>query len=321
MEEIITGGTSGRLRIAIFGHTGKRGMIESLASVLRSFAHEPIDFMIEDSVAEYLRAQHESGLPPFVTGTRSELARKANMVIAFGGDGTLLAAARETLAADTPILGVNLGKLGFLADTNAEDTHDVVEAILHGRYRIEERMTLTARMADSNAESHALNDIVVCKSGIARVIEIEASINGEFLATFVADGIIFATPTGSTAYSMATGGPIVVPSSEVIIICPISAHTLTARTVVVPASSRITLKARADEGSVMVMADGQVMSQDTASVELSVTRGVKDVHLVKKFGVSYYHMLRKKLSWAQDHRSGGASAGKQDSSSRPQKDP
>ena len=182
-----------------------------------------------------------------------------------------------------------------------------------------ERRIIYATFPGIEQIDSTLNDIVVCKTGIARVIEIEAFIDGEFLATFVADGIIFATPTGSTAYSMATGGPIVVPSSEVIIICPISAHTLTARTVVVPAASRISLQARSDDGSVLVMADGQVVSQDTA-VELSIARGVKDVHLVKQFGHSYYHMLRKKLSWAQDHRFNVGSAFNLESTLRSSKD-
>jgi NAD+ kinase len=165
-------------------------------------------------------------------------------------------------------------------------------------------MTLAGRRAGEEYTYAALNDIVLAKSGTAKVISIDAYVDDEFLASFLADGIIISTPTGSTAYSLATGGPVVVPSSNVIVISPISAHTLTARPVIVEGDSVITLCASTEEGSVMAMADGVAILQDQTSIEMEISRGSHNVVLVKGLGPKYFETLRAKLSWAHDHRFG-----------------
>jgi NAD+ kinase len=286
--------------IGIFGHGGKPGVLDALTALVRSFAGHPVTLIVESDLAAALLTT--LGGAGYETAARDSIVRTTDLIVAFGGDGTLLAAAREALGTPTPILGINVGKLGFLADVNADEAHTVVEDILRGSYRIEERMTLTGTATPDAEPFHALNDIVVSKAGIARVIKIRAFVDDEFLATFYADGIILATPTGSTAYSLATGGPIVVPTSEVMVISPISAHALTTRPIIVPSQVRIRLEAQADEGELMVMADGQAIRRHASSARLEVTRGRYTVHLVKRFGVSYFDMLRRKLSWGQDTR-------------------
>jgi NAD+ kinase len=136
------------------------------------------------------------------------------------------------------------------------------------------------------------------------MISIDAFVNGDFLASFLADGLIISTPTGSTAYSLATGGPVVVPSSDAIVISPISAHTLTARPVIVSGDSRINVCARAEDGAVMVMADGNVLVQDRISVDAEISRSDRPVTLIKNLGPNYFETLRRKLIWAQDGRIG-----------------
>ena len=163
-------------------------------------------------------------------------------------------------------------------------------------------MTISGHVHDDDDRFHALNDIVLAKSGSTKVISIDAYVDGDFLASFVADGIIISTPTGSTAYSLATGGPVVVPSSGVIIISPISAHTLTARPVIVSGGSKIDVCASTEEGSVMVMSDGRYIRENETSVEVEISRGKHPVTLVKGLGPRYFETLRRKLIWAQDGR-------------------
>ena len=289
--------------LGIFAHTGKDGLVEHIVPLLRFLRKRNVPYLVEYDLAAVLPSSFVGKGESSTAATRDDIARNADVVITFGGDGTMLAAARVVQQYETPLLGVNLGKLGFLADIATEDVLPAVEQLLQGTYRIEKRMTLTAVDLHRKARYRALNDIVLSKGGMARVLRIETFVNGDFLATFLADGLILATPTGSTAYSLATGGPIVVPSSNVIVLSPISAHALTARPIILPGDSEITLQTTVEgEGSVMVMADGVYFRVADTEAALSVRRGSKPVNLVKDIGPNYFEMLRTKLSWAQDRR-------------------
>lgn len=291
----------------LFGHSGKQAAVDALRVAITFLEQREIPFLVDEGIAALLpfTLDDESvgALAP-----RATIAREADFVITFGGDGTMLAAIQATLPFDTPVLGVNLGKLGFLADVGADEALWAIEQILESRHTVERRMTLTGRIGVTGQEFHALNDIVVGKSGTARVISIDAYVNGDFLASFLADGIIISTPTGSTAYSLATGGPVVVPSSEVIVISPISAHTLTARPVIVAGTSNITICASTEEGTLMVMNDGQAVLRDTLSVDMEISRGRHSVALIKNLGPNYFETLRAKLGWGQDGRFHGGSS-------------
>jgi NAD+ kinase len=288
--------------LGFFAHIGKAGVAEHVLALLRRLKKRGVPFLVETDLAALLPLSVIGGGDESRARSRDDIGRDADIVITFGGDGTMLAAAHAVQRYDTPILGVNLGKLGFLADIAIDDVMPAIDRILQGAYRVEKRMTLTAIDMERKARYRALNDIVVSKGGTARVLRIETFVNGDFLATFLADGVIIATPTGSTAYSLATGGPIVVPSSNVMILSPISAHALTARPIILPADSEITLQATAEDGAVMVMADGHYFREDDRSASLTVRRGSKPVNLVKDIGPNYFETLRTKLSWAQDRR-------------------
>jgi NAD+ kinase len=296
-----------RMTFGLFGNIGKPPALEAVRRTVDFLHGRGIDYLVESEVADIIAK--EDG-PTLAAASRDIIARDAGVVIVFGGDGTLLASIRHTLAQDTPLLGVNLGKLGFLTDVNVDQVEWAIGEILAARFRVERRMTLAGRKADDNHHYNALNDIVLAKSGAAKVISIDVHVNREFLASFLADGIIISTPTGSTAYSLATGGPVVVPSSNVIVISPISAHTLTARPIIVNGDNTITVHARADEGAVMAMVDGVAVLPDQLRMEMEISRGVHDVALVKNLGPNYFETLRMKLNWARDSRFDGETTGR-----------
>jgi len=289
------------LVFGIMGNISRDATIDAIARTVDFFIRRRIPFILEEAIPPCLddaRAGEGSGS----VATRDEVARKADVVITFGGDGTLLSTVQSTLPYETPVLGVNLGKLGFLSDISVDELFLAIEQIMDGNYSIERRMTITGHMQDDHQRFHALNDIVLAKNGSTKVISIDAYVDGDFLASFVADGLIVSTPTGSTAYSLATGGPVVVPSSGVIIISPISAHTLTARPVIVSGDSLIDVCACTEDGSVMVMADGRYIRENETSIEVQIARGAHPVSLVKGLGPRYFETLRRKLIWAQDGR-------------------
>lgn len=289
------------LVFGIMGNVSKAATVDAIARTVDFFIRRRIPFILEEAIPPCL----EDALSAEGSGSvaaRDAVARQADVVITFGGDGTLLSTVQSTLPYETPVLGVNLGKLGFLSDVSVDEVFLAIEQILDGNYSIERRMTITGHLQDADERFHALNDIVLAKNGSTKVISIDAYVDGDFLASFVADGLIVSTPTGSTAYSLATGGPVVVPSSDVIIISPISAHTLTARPVIVSGDSTIDVCASTEDGSVMVMADGRYIRENETSIEVQIARGAHPVTLVKGLGPRYFETLRRKLIWAQDGR-------------------
>ena len=269
-----------------------------LIAYLKARSHQ---YYIETELAERL-AEADVEVDQSRVFDRGGVAKRSTILITFGGDGTMLAVSQFSLQYDVPILGVNLGKLGFLSDIRPDDVIHAVERIIDEQYRVQKRMTLCGKIAEGGEEFYALNDIVVSKSGNTKVIEIDTYLNDEYVATFFADGIILSTPTGSTAYSLATGGPVVIPSVEAIIVSPISAHALTARPLIVPCGDTVRLVTKPSDGIAMVMTDGKVEASELSELELTVRKGQKYVKLVKGIGPSYFDTLREKLHWATDAR-------------------
>lgn len=227
---------------------------------------------------------------------------KLDALITLGGDGTLLRGARRLDGAETPILGVNLGRVGFLTTAARDSVAAAVEALAAGRYAIERRQALRAaiRGADGSERSitHALNDVVVHKGGVARVVRMRVLIGEEEVGPYSADGIVVATPTGSTAYSLSAGGPIVVPGVEALIVTPICAHTLAVRPLVIPASSEVTLEPIAPwADDLLVSFDGQVGTTLITGDEVHVRRSDHRVLLVRLEGDGFFEVMRRKLHW------------------------
>ncbi len=229
-------------------------------------------------------------------------AAPLDALLSFGGDGTLLRGARMLEGRGVPILGVNLGKVGFLTSVSRNAMPAALDALVGGRYITEPRQALKAVIQDAEGHSTpldlALNDVVVHKGGVARVIRLDVEVQGESVGPYSADGIIVATPTGSTAYSLSAGGPIVVPGVQALVITPICAHTLAVRPLVFPASWDVVIRpVDPDEPEVIVSVDGQVVTHLGAGSRVRVQVAESPVKLVRVGPEGYFQRMRQKLHW------------------------
>jgi NAD+ kinase len=238
------------------------------------------------------------------TADRTLLATKVDAVIAFGGDGSLLDAASAVAhsGADVPLLGVNLGHLGFLTEVGRDELEATLDAVVSGRTRVESRLMLRGRVERNGsiaAEHLALNDIVVTRGALSRMIEIDARVGDHLVCHVKADGLIVATATGSTAYNLSAGGPIVHPSIDAVVLTPIAPHTLTYRPIVLPADSEITLQPDIEPGlsDIVVTFDGQFGVPLTQGDRVVVDRASRELRLLRTSSRSHFDMLREKLKW------------------------
>src|SRR6267142_3805372 len=235
--------------------------------------------------------------------TRVGIVAQVDLIVVLGGDGTLLsvAGAAGAAGADVSILGVNFGSLGFLTEATLPELYPSLEAALSGRSRVEERMMLratTIRGGQSLPEQLALNDVVITKSARARMTDLSVSVGEEFVTRVKADGLIVATPTGSTAYNLAAGGPIVQPVIDALVLTPIAPHMLTNRPIVIPATSLVRVQPQMnDRDQLYVTFDGQAGYQLEAGDEVRIRCAERRVRLLRPSSRSYFEILRQKLKW------------------------
>jgi NAD+ kinase len=224
-----------------------------------------------------------------------------DVIISLGGDGTLLRSARFLAGTPIPILGVNLGRLGFLTSCGVAEFEDALRAVVAQEFETDIRMALSGGTVDQSGTTreqwYALNDLVMHKGGFARMLSVRVFVNGEMLGVYTADGIVVSSPTGSTAYSLSAGGPLVVPSLDSIIVTPISPHALAIRPLVLPPDVTVELEAIDGPEEVLVTADGQVGAQFKHGDRLVVRRAPHAVHIVRFPGTSFFELLRVKLGW------------------------
>jgi len=238
------------------------------------------------------------GDPSF--NTDAEIQEKADLIVVLGGDGTLISAVRILGTKATPILGINLGRLGFLTETVADDAVGALKDVLDGDYKIERRMKLHSHLLREDErilEIDVLNDIVINKSDAARIFETTVYIDGVLVNEYRADGLIIATPTGSTAYSLAAGGPIVHPSLESMIITPICPQGLSNRPIVISDESEVTIKVNAAKESVSITYDGQVFRKLDSQKTVTVKKASSVTNLIVPKNKNYYSLIREKLGW------------------------
>lgn len=241
------------------------------------------------------------------SASREDLPREVDLMLVLGGDGTLLGMADRIAmtAPRVPILGVNFGSLGFLTEITLPELYPSLESVVAGKAEYEQRAVLTANVAPASGvpptSRVVLNEIVVTKGAMSRIIDLSVWVDDEFVAHFKADGLILATPTGSTAYNLSAGGPIVHPHVEALLLTPIAPHTLTNRPVVVPASARVTIRPLADEDprEIYVTFDGQDGCPLSPGDTVSVARAPHPILLVRAATRSYFEVLRRKLKWAE----------------------
>lgn len=234
--------------------------------------------------------------------TREEIPAISDLLIVLGGDGTLLAAARLVGKRSVPILPVNLGGLGFLTSVTLDDLYPVLEQAIKGQARYSERVILESRVMRQGKPFHcarALNDAVLNKAALARIIDLELRVNGEFVTNYKADGLIVATPTGSTAYSLSAGGPIMYPIVSAFVITPICPHTLTNRPLVIPDNAKIEIGFAAGEAPIYLTLDGQVGVELHANDVVALSAAPERLRLVRPQEKTYFSVLRDKLKWGE----------------------
>lgn len=277
------------IRLGVVGHLG----YSDLPAVLRTLG--------ELAPALNLELHYEEELYNVAGGHCLDDVSSLDALLTLGGDGTLLRGARIISPHPVPILGVNLGRLGFLTCCNADQLSNALMRFARRDYVAESRMALFARVIDARGAERrswiALNDVVLHKGGFARVVRLSVAANGEPIATYGADGIVLSTPTGSTAYSLSAGGPVVFPTLESIVVTPVSAHTLAIRTVILPATVEVTLQADAGPEELLVTVDGQVGTSFLTGETLSVRRADRGVLIIRFPGMGFFTTLRQKLGW------------------------
>jgi NAD+ kinase len=233
---------------------------------------------------------------------REDLPTCTDLLIVLGGDGTLLSAARLAAQRKVPILAVNLGGLGFLTTVSQDELYSILEEIFSGKHRVSERVMLEAEVVRGGSVIRtqiALNDAVLNKAALARIMDLELRVDGEYVTTYKADGLILSTPTGSTAYSLAAGGPIVYPIVEAFVVTPICPHTLTNRPIVIPDSVTIDIDFKAEDELVYLTLDGQVGVELSRGDHIRVRKAADKLLLVRPAKKTYYQILRNKLKWGE----------------------
>ena len=277
------------IRLGVVGHLG----YSDLPAVLRTLG--------DLAPALNLELCYEEELYIVAGGNRLDDPSGLDALLTLGGDGTLLRGARIISPHPVPILGVNLGRLGFLTCCNADQLSNALMRFARRDYVAESRMALHARVIDVRGADRrswiALNDVVLHKGGFARVVRLTVTANGEPIATYGADGVVLSTPTGSTAYSLSAGGPVVFPTLESIVVTPVSAHTLAIRTVILPATAEVTLQADAGPEELLVTVDGQVGTSFLSGETLTVRRADRGVLIIRFPGMGFFTTLRQKLGW------------------------
>ena len=234
--------------------------------------------------------------------TRNEIPAQADLLIVLGGDGTLLATARALNRKPVPILAVNLGGLGFLTVITREELYPTLEQVLAGNFHTERRVQIEGeivRADESLASFLALNDVVLNKGAIARILDFDVRVDGQFVSSYKSDGLIVSTPTGSTAYSLAAGGPVIVPTVGAFIVTPICAHTLTNRPLVVPDSATIEVVLQTQREAAYLTVDGQVGIAARSDDIVRVRKSGSFVELVQPTRKNYFEILRQKLKWGE----------------------
>jgi NAD+ kinase len=281
-------------RIGVIGNSGKvsfAGVASRAARLVRSAGRKLYTDAITAGLVELK--------PHQVLPDAAALAREVDLVLIFGGDGTMLRVAREIAGSRTPMLGINIGGLGFLTAVPSTELPQALKKVWNGDYSFEQRLLLQAsgRSNGQVIEQSALNDIVISRGIASRLIELDVRVDGASLTRYRCDGLIISSPTGSTAYSLAAGGAVMFPTTEVIGLTPICPHTLTNRSLILPGASVIEVKVISPKPATVLSGDGQMVTELAENDILTIRRSRRSVRLMRLSGSSFCETLRKKLHW------------------------
>jgi NAD+ kinase len=280
-------------RVGLIGNSEKASSASYLSKAARLLRDAGRTVYCDANTASLVR------LPGTVCRDPAELADAVDMILVFGGDGTMLRAAREIAGSQTPILGINIGGLGFLTAVSSSGLARALRQVWNGQFKMEARALIEADIRGNGKPicQTALNDFVINRGIVSRLIELQVSVDGDPLTEYRCDGLIISSPTGSTAYSLAAGGSVVYPTAEVFQITPICAHTLSNRSLVLPMTSEISVKVLNPKPATVFSADGELVTDLTAGDEVTVRRSKRTVRLMHLEGTSFFETLRVKLYW------------------------
>jgi NAD+ kinase len=286
------------MRIEIIGITSKprkTEIRETVPPLMEWLRRRGLEVLIDHETKENLGIES-----PCLT--RREIAQQAHLIVVLGGDGTLLATARSLDRKSVPILAVNLGGLGFLTVVTLDELYAALESVFAGDFKTERRARIEAQIIREHQPIPpflALNDVVFNKGAIARLLDFDVSVDGKFVSTYKSDGLIFSTPTGSTAYSLAAGGPVIVPSVNALVVTPICAHTLTHRAIVLPDSAAVEVTTKNHHDFVYLTIDGQEAIALRSEDRVSLRKSSSYVELIQSPHKNYFEILRQKLRWGE----------------------
>jgi NAD+ kinase len=292
---------SRKLRFAIFGNTYQPKKSVSIQKILASLSEHEADVFMEREFYDFL--QNGQQLRIEVTSVFDGNDFDADFVISMGGDGTFLRAASMVGSKETPILGINTGRLGFLADVNAHEIEHIINALYEDDFTLETRAVILVETDGQLLQGYpfALNDVAILKRDSASMISIRSNINGQYLNTYQADGLVISTPTGSTAYSLSVGGPIIVPGTKVFSMTAVAPHSLNVRPIVLPDNSVIELGVESRSHNFLVAIDGR-SEKCNEGTKITLRRAPYDIKVVKRSDHRYFNTLREKMMWGADTR-------------------
>lgn len=282
-------------RLGVLCHPTRESAPPLLRSILAWAERHEIEIKLDETMAARIRRPH-LGVP------RSGMSGLVDMVIVLGGDGSILESVRNFAADGLPVAGINLGHLGFLTLGEAKQAIAILDRLRLGRYRIENRMMLKALVFRKGREVFrgiALNDAAIVKGPILRVIDIDVSISGTYITSFRGDGVLFSTPTGSTAYALSAGGPIVPPWVNALLICPLHSHTLNTRPVITSDQEILSAKVSATHSTIDLVLDGQEGFGLQTGDEVQVSRAIETARIVAFGTRNFFQVLRKKMKWGR----------------------
>lgn len=289
------------LRFALFGNTFPSETATTVDRILSFLSAKGARVSFDRTFFHHLSEQEGICLDGAEVFDDGEF--EADFVLSLGGDGTFLKAASRVGEKEIPIVGVNTGRLGFLADVNSDNVCDALEALFNGNYAVENRSVICVETDGTPFPSNpcALNDIAVLKRDNASMISIHVDVNGEHLVTYQADGLIVSTPTGSTAYSLSNGGPVIVPQTTVVCLTPVAPHSLNIRPIVLPDTTEIVLNVESRSHNFLVAVDGR-SATCREGTKLTIRKAPYSVKIVKRDGQKYFSTLKNKMMWGRDKR-------------------
>ncbi len=288
-------------KIGIYGQYLHEGSIETVGHILSALSLKPCEFLVESSFYELLKPHINLN----EVQTFSQLDKHYDFLISIGGDGTILRAVSFVGSLDIPLIGINTGRLGFLATVPKEEVIAAVEMLFAGQYSLSKRTLIncTSNHPENHLPPHnfALNEVTVSRMNTTSMIQIETHLNNQLLTSYWADGLIISTPTGSTGYSMSCGGPVIAPQTGVFIITPIAPHNLNARPLVIPDNTVITLKVNGREDTFLASLDNRIASYANETV-LTLRKAPFSINLIELDHINFVDTIRHKLLWGEDKR-------------------